>query len=1290
MRRNFISNIGVPLLALMLLTLNTIRVYPNEFQDKGRTPYPFIETFEGGVFPPTEWALYSQLNDSQNWELDPWTNHTEGGSNSAFHNQSPEFAVDNWLVTPQISMPTEGFYYLTFWSWLANNWSYKKSSVLVSTGSPDPADNDYVEVWMLTETNNAWAWYQQFVNLEAYAGQNIYVAFRYEGDPMGHTWYVDDIALGEEVDDSPVLNVSTLEVYQAVGLNGTGSKTFNVINNGILDLNFDIEIEYLNAEGWLSINPTSGSLGTHQSVEILLDFDAAGLGFGTYQANLNISSNDPVNPTATVLVTLEVVDANVYPFTEDFESETFPPIGWSMFDSDEDGNLWALSYYNNTPGGQYSAYHGWGNQYQDGWLVSPQISVPEEGFFYLSFWSLVGDASYYYKNSVLVSNGSGNPADEDFTEVWTIENVEETWVQHFINLEAFAGQDVYFAFRYEGELAHYWVVDDISLGAELDDSPVMNVSTFEINQTVGLNGSGSKSFEVMNDGIQNLTFDIEIEFLDADSWLTASPTSGSIPAMSDQTISLTFDASGLALGIYQANIHISSNDLANPTDTIVATLNVMEAQPVVLTTIFEQYTFPTGVSSNGLYVSGSQFGGMNSYLWTMFSGSVGFPGDAQKVSDNGIAAGTYYTEFQYEGMDVSTAGLWNKTTGQWQFLGMNPDSPEIFGTSYNLAYGITADGITVVGAQWYPDWTIKAFSWTQEEGYDMIGSVIQGNTRANGISANGSVIYGWAEPIGSRTPVIWYNDEIIFIDETQFGEAFGSSASGNYVTGSLGWAGGFIWSPTEGTTIFQNSLNLGTLNPLKVLDDGTVFGYTGEGFPPMPPDRRAFVRHPDGSMETFNEYVSGRGWFEASDWIFFSVNDVTPDGNKFIGAAQLPSGESISFILDLNPGNSGIEINPMVLAEELAPGNSSIQTLAIENVGNALLYYDIIVQYTATTPKVRQVPTGVEYNSGKLALVNHKVSNQDNDEKTVNQRGTVLHYDGPNANSIGLIDGGTYYGAARFPSELTSVFENYQFESVDVYINNNPSNLKLIIWDAGTTTSPGSILYQQNYIPIPESWNTVVLDNAITISGSDIWIGFEVIHEAGTYILGFDGGPAVQDGDWVSEDGTNWEHLTSYGMNGNWNIRANLSFNGMNWLSVNPETGVVDGASIQDIAISFNSEGLEVATYTANLRIISNDSDNPLLIIPVTLMVDPNASVIEMDQFDVSLFPNPAGNHIQVQANQLIERISITDISGKTICTDHDNSHQVLLDISFLRNGMYLIQIITKTGTSTKKLQVIK
>ncbi|TVQ07925.1 MAG: hypothetical protein EA361_17445, partial [Bacteroidetes bacterium] len=704
---------------------------------------PFYENFEGETFPPAGWTVYSLLDTTQNWALNYWQNITPEGTQSAFHDSSSaEESVDNWLVTPLISIPSDGFHYLSFWSYLANSWGYKKSSLLISTGSPDPAVGDYVEKWAGI-SNDGWVWKNFFIDLQEYIGQDVYIAFRYEGDTWGHSWNVDDVAL---VDDSPIINLSTLEVSQALGINGTGAKTIVITNYGIQDLAFDAEIEYLNADGWLSVDPVNGSVASQSAVEISLAFDANGLDTGIFQANLIINSNDSENPVVTVLVTLEVIDVNVYPFTEDFESETFPPIGWTNYNQDGDETEWALSWYNYTPGGQYSALHSYSWAPQDGWLVTPQISVPLEGFFYLSFWSQVGDAAYYDKNSVLVSTGSGNPADEDFVEVWTEENVSDNWTQRFVNLEEYAGQDIFIAFRYEGEFAHFWVIDDISIGEEIDDSPIMNINLSEIVQTLGQDGSGSKSFKVMNDGIQNLTFNIEVEITDGDGWLTAEPISGSISAKAFQSISLAFDADGLEIGMYQANVTITGNDTENPTATIVATLNVMEAQPISLTVIYPEYTFPTAISSDGKYVSGSQFGGMAGYLWTKFEGRLDFAGDVQGVSDNGLVVGTYDSEFTFDGFEVNTAGIWDRSTQEWQFLGMNPDVPEIFGTFYNTGYGITGDGSTVVGMQWYPDWVVKAFKWTEADGYEILSPDFSANTRANGISANGSVIYGWAEP----------------------------------------------------------------------------------------------------------------------------------------------------------------------------------------------------------------------------------------------------------------------------------------------------------------------------------------------------------------------------------------------------------------------------------------------------------------------------------------------------------------------------------------------------------------
>lgn len=1250
--------------------------------------YPFTEDFEGGIFPPADWGIYSQLNDAQNWVLNDWNNHTPGGSHSAQHASIAEGNADNWLVTPQINMPEEGFFYLSFWGYDQGTWSYGKNSILVSTGSADPADGDYVEVWTPAEIGEGWVWNRYFVNLEDYAGQEVYIAFRYEGFAWGHSWFIDDVELGLEVDDSPVLSVSDLTVNQAVGLNGTGTKTFSVINDGILDLSFELEIEFLDSDAWLSAAPLSGSLGTHSSQEITLAFDAEGLDFGTYQANINISSNDPANPEATVLVTLEVLDVNVYPFSENFDGEEFPPIGWARYNIDEDDNEWVLSWFNTTPGGQYSAYHGYGWSPQDGWLVTPQITVPGEGFFYLSFWSLVGDADWYDKNSVLISTGSGNPIDGDFTEVWTVAEVTEGWVQHFINMEAFAGQDIFIAFRYEGEYAHYWVIDDVELGFEVDDTPVINISPMAINQTVGLGGSGNKSFKVINDGILDLTFEIETQYTGTDGWLSVDPIDGTAGTFSSVVVSLAFDAAGLDLGIYHANLNITSNDPVNPNATVNVTLDVRDAQQVNLMVIYPEYTFPTAISSNGMFVSGSQFGGMQSYLWTMFGGTTDFLGDAQGVTDSGLAVGTYDTEFVFEGLEVGTAGFWDPKTQQWTFLGMNPDVPEFFGPYYNTGYGVTADGTTVVGMQWFPDWNVKAFKWTDADGYEYLSPDFSANTRANGISANGSVIFGWAEPNWTRTAAIWYNNEMILIDETQYGEAWGASASGNYVTGGIG-ADGFIWSPTEGVTLFQNTLNFGTISPTKVLDDGTVFGYTAEGFPPQPPGRRAFVRHPDGAMETFNEYVESRGWFDASNWVFFSVNDVTPDGNKFIGAAELPGGEWVSFMLDLNPGNPTIEVFPLQVSETLELGGTSTQTFNIGNAGTGFLQYNALVQYIATDPKFKFSPQGEEFSSGKLALAKKESVKTGSTFSNENSRNLTFHYDGENVDNIGLIAGGTFYTAVRFPTEMVAPFAHYTLDAVDVYIGDVPTTLKLLVWAAGTTTAPGQVIFEQVVESNQNSWNKLVFDSPLELSGADLWVGFEITHGAGSYVMGFDGGSTVMDGNWLSADGTNWEHLSDYGLPGNWNIRAKLSFNGMDWLNPAMSTGIIEEGNDSEISLFFDAAGLESGTYTANIRIASNDAENQLVIIPVSLVVEvDDTSVLETELIQVNVYPNPARNVVHIVSEQKINFFNLVNMLGQTLYSANVDDFRAEFNVSGLTNGMYMVQVFTAKGISTHRLQV--
>ena len=242
------------------------------------------ESFESATFPPEGWTRYMQGGQGTQWVRS--TARAVTGVASAFHNYNWSQYVDGWLVTPQISLGSNGileFYdYTSFVSW------YEYSGVWISTGSPNPADGDYIE---LMEFDNAFsAWTQRIVDLSAYAGSDVYLAFVYQGLDA-HGWYIDDVLV------------------------------------------------YYESAPWLTISSEGGTLEPGAGDEMSLFVDATGLTAGTYQSGVIITSNDPVTPVAFIPFTLNVVESLVFTaFPEEGDEVVHPnevftmPIGISSMD----------------------------------------------------------------------------------------------------------------------------------------------------------------------------------------------------------------------------------------------------------------------------------------------------------------------------------------------------------------------------------------------------------------------------------------------------------------------------------------------------------------------------------------------------------------------------------------------------------------------------------------------------------------------------------------------------------------------------------------------------------------------------------------------------------------------------------------------------------------------------------------------------------------------------------------------------------------------------------------------
>lgn len=148
-----------------------------------------------------------------------------------------------------------------------------------------------------------------------------------------------------------------------------------------------------------------------------------------------------------------VLGSGQYTLTEGFEG-TFPPAGWNL--NAASGVNWVQTT-SRVHTGTRSAYHDDTSGAQDAWLITPQF--PGGGTF--SFWQNQNYSTWVTYHGLWISTTDSNPA--SFTELVDLgAGTEDTWEEIPVDLSAYAGQDIYLAFRYQGDYSDEWYIDDIT------------------------------------------------------------------------------------------------------------------------------------------------------------------------------------------------------------------------------------------------------------------------------------------------------------------------------------------------------------------------------------------------------------------------------------------------------------------------------------------------------------------------------------------------------------------------------------------------------------------------------------------------------------------------------------------------------------------------------------------------------------------------------------------------------------------------------------------------------------
>lgn len=123
------------------------------------------------------------------------------------------------------------------------------------------------------------------------------------------------------------------------------------------------------------------------------------------------------------------------------------------------------------------------------------------------------------------------------------------------------------------------------------------------------------------------------------------------------------------------------------------------------------------------------------------------------------------------------------------------------------------------------------------------------------------------------------------------------------------------------------------------------------------------------------------------------------------------------------------------------------------------------------------------------------------------------------------------------------------------------------------------------------------------------------------------------------------------------------------WLGLDPETGDPLTASV---AIMF-----------ANADYASDAFDGPSTYFDNVSLVRTPRTYVGVDKLRAStlnVYPNPTYNRLHIQADNVINRVRITDLSGREVMTvDHP---ETTIDVSALNPGLYIISADSEVGTS--------
>ncbi|MCQ2318345.1 MAG: choice-of-anchor J domain-containing protein [Bacteroidales bacterium] len=159
--------------------------------------FPFAESFENGL---DCWGNYDEDGDGYTWQLAAG-NTGNGAQSVSWSSATSSLNPDNWLISPEITIPSGLDEVTLAWKVKGASTSYKENyGVYVSTTGDQPDDF----TTQLYQGTSPASWTQLTADLNAYIGQTVRVAFRHYDSYDKMNFIIDDVEVYEVEQPEPV------------------------------------------------------------------------------------------------------------------------------------------------------------------------------------------------------------------------------------------------------------------------------------------------------------------------------------------------------------------------------------------------------------------------------------------------------------------------------------------------------------------------------------------------------------------------------------------------------------------------------------------------------------------------------------------------------------------------------------------------------------------------------------------------------------------------------------------------------------------------------------------------------------------------------------------------------------------------------------------------------------------------------------------------------------------------------------------------------------------------------